>query len=444
MLTGWKEVGTAWGMAGRWLRAGCLALAALAAWAAPGRVCTAQVRGTIGPATAGYLERALGEAARQNAQCLVIQLDTPGGLLDSTREIIQTFLRSAVPTVVYVSPPGAWAGSAGCLITMAADVAAMAPSTSIGAAHPVQIGGGDEKQDPTMKQKLENFTASYIEAIATKRHRNTEWARLSVRESASLPAEQALRMQVVDLVAEDLPDLLAQLHGRVVNGRTLATAGAALLPIEMTGRERVFQMLAHPQVMLILMLIVMYGVIGEMTSPGAVLPGVTGVIALFLLLYLASVLPLNIAGVAMVVVAVGLFLIDLFAPTHGVLTFGGIIAFFLGTLMLFDRSEPFLRLSLMWALPATAVTAAFFLFVVGAGLRAQRVPARTGRESLPGRTVTVLERTDANRGRVSLDGETWNAVSGEPIEPDHRAEVVTVSGLTLQVKPMSAMREARP
>lgn len=425
-------------MAGRLLRAGCLALAVLAAGSAgavPGRICTAQVRGTIGPATADYLERALAEAARQNAQCLVIELDTPGGLLDSTREIIQAFLRSPVPTVVYVAPPGAWAGSAGCLITMAADVAAMAPSTSIGAAHPVEAGGTGGQEDPVMKQKLENFTASYIEAIAAKRHRNTEWARLSVKESASLPAEQALSMHVIDLLANDLPDLLTQLNGRVVNGRKLDTAGAALVPIGMTARERAFQLLAHPQVMLILMLIVMYGLIGELTSPGAVLPGVAGVIALFLMLYLASVLPLSIAGLAMVAVAAGLFLVDLFAPTHGVLTIGGAIAFFLGTLMLFDRSEPFLRLSLLWLLPATVVTAAFFLFVVGAGVRAQRVPARTGRESLPGRDVRALERIDAKRGRVDLDGETWNAVSVEPIEPGQNAEVVAVSGLTLQVKP---------
>ena len=429
MLTGWK---TGWRAAGWLLLASCLGLGAAAREA---RVCTARVQGTIGPATAAYPGRALAEAARRNAQCLVIELDTPGGLLDSTREIIQTFLRSAVPTVVFVSPPGAWAGSAGCLITMAADVAAMAPSTSIGAAHPVEIGGGDGKEDTTMKQKVENFTASYIEAIAAKRHRNTEWAKKSVKESAALPAEQALKMKVVDLIASDLPDLLKQLDGRVVNGRRLATAGATLVPLEMTARERAFQLLAHPQVMLILMLVVMYGVIGEMTNPGAVLPGVSGVIALFLLLYLASVLPLSVAGLSMMAVAVGLFLIDVFAPTHGVLTFGGIIAFFLGTLMLFDRSDPYLRLSVLWALPATVVTALFFMFVVGAGLRAQRKPARTGSESLPGRAVSVLERIDAGRGRVSLDGEYWNAVSSDPIEPGQGAEVVSVSGLTLRVRP---------
>jgi len=427
--------------------AGCLALAALAAWSAgpvPGRVCTAKVQGTIGPATAGYLGRALEEAAGRNAQCLVIELDTPGGLLDSTREIIQTFLRSAVPTVVYVAPPGAWAGSAGCLITMAADVAAMAPSTSIGAAHPVELGGTGGQEDATMKQKLENFTASYIEAIAAKRHRNTEWARQSVKESASLPAEQALRMHVVDLLANDLPDLLSQLHGRVVNGRKLDTAGAELIPIAMTARERAFQILAHPQVMLILMLIVMYGLIGELTSPGAVLPGVAGVIALFLLLYLASVLPLNIAGLALVALAVALFLADGFAPSHGVLTAGGTLAFFLGTFMLFDRGEPFLRLSLLWLVPATAVTAGFFVVVAGAGLRAQRAPARTGAEALPGRTVPALAPIDARRGKVLLDGECWNAVSSEPIAAGASAEIVALEGLTLKVKPPSGPDQEGP
>jgi len=318
-------------------------LCLLAAWGGPGpgaRVCVARLQGTIGPASASYLARAIGEAAGQNAQCLIIELDTPGGLLDSTKEIIQSFLRSPVPTVVYVAPQGAWAGSAGCFITLAADVAVMAPSTSIGAAHPVGLGAGGEKQDETMKQKLENFTSSYIEAIAARRHRNFEWARSSVRDSAAITADKALELNVVDLLAEDRADLLRKLDGREVGGRKLSTAGATVVDLPMTSREQAFQMIAHPQVMLILMLVVMYGIIGEMTSPGAILPGVAGVIALLLLLYLASVLPMNVTGLALIGVAIGLFIIDAFAPTHGVLTAGGVIAFFLGTLMLFDRSEP--------------------------------------------------------------------------------------------------------
>lgn len=405
------------------------------------QVCAARVKGPIGPATASYLARALREAAAQKAQCLVIELDTPGGLLDSTKEIIQSFLGSPVPTVVYVAPQGAWAGSAGCFITLAADVAAMAPTTSIGAAHPVGIGTGTEKQDEVMKQKLENFTASYLEAIAAKRHRNVAWAGSSVRQSASITAGEALALNVIDLVAQDMPDLMRQLDGRKVDGRTLRTAGAVLVPIPMTASERVFQAIAHPQVMLILMLIVMYGVIGELTSPGAILPGVAGMISLVLLLYLASVLPMNIAGLALVGVAVALFVIDLFAPTHGILTAGGIISFFLGTFMLFDRSEPFLRLSIAWILPATVVTALFFVFVVGAGIRAQRAPAKTGKDAMIGQPVTVVERIDGAGGRVFLEGEYWSAVGDEPLEPGQTAEVVALDGLKLRVKPRTPSKE---
>jgi len=209
----------------------------------------------------------------------------------------------------------------------------------------------------------------------------------------------------------------------------------------MTASERVFQAIAHPQVMLILMLIVMYGVIGELTSPGAILPGVAGMIALVLLLYLASVLPMNVAGLALVGVAIGLFVVDLFAPTHGILTAGGVISFFLGTFMLFDRGEPFLRLSIAWILPATVVTALFFVFVVGAGIRAQRAPARTGRDAMIGQPATVVERVDDAGGRVFLEGEYWSAVSDEPLEPGRAAEVVSLDGLRLRVKSRTPSKE---
>jgi len=397
-------------------------------------VCVIRVQGTIGPATASYIARALGEASGQRAECLVIELDTPGGLLDSTKEIIQSFLRSPVPTVVFVSPQGAWAGSAGCFITMAADVAVMAPTTSIGAAHPVGIGGG-EKIDETMKQKLENFASSYIEAVAAKHRRNVEWAKASVRDSAAISAEKAVELNVVDFLAKDRTELLQKLDGREAGGKTLRTAKAETVEIPMTVREKVFQVVAHPQMMLVLMLLVMYGIIGELTNPGAILPGVVGAIALVLLLYLASVLPMNIAGLALIGVAIALFVIDVFAPTHGILTAGGIVAFFLGAFMLFDRSEPFLRLSLAWIVPATVLTALFFIFVVGKGLRAQSLPVRAGAESLRGQTVKALTRIDANGGKVFLEGEYWNAVSETPVEAGQPVEVVAVEGLTLKVKP---------
>src|SRR5437762_11811837 len=253
------------------------------------KVALIKINGAIGPATASYISRSIEEARTQNAQCLIIQLNTPGGLLDSTQTIVQDFLASSVPVVVYVYPTGGSATSAGCFITIAASVAAMAPATTIGAAHPVTLGGnptsGEEKPDDTMKQKLENFSVSYIETIAARRHHNVERAKSAVKESDSISACKALELKVIDLIAVDLTELLKQLNGRVVDGKTLKTAGAEVAEIKMSASERVFQRLWRPEVMFILMLIAMYGIIGEMTTPGAILPGVVGAIALVLALY---------------------------------------------------------------------------------------------------------------------------------------------------------------
>src|SRR5580704_15023364 len=252
-------------------------LGAFAAMASGARVCLSKVDGAIGPATASYISRSVDEAQSKGVQCLIIQLNTPGGLLDSTRVIVQKLLGSPIPVVVYVEPTGATAASAGCFITLAANVAAMAPATTIGAAHPVSIGGlggGEEKTDDTMKQKLENFSVSYIEAIAGKRQRNVEWAKSAVKESASISADKALQLKVVDLIAPDISDLLQKLNGRVVDGKTLKTAGAEVSEIKMSASEHVFQKLWRPEVMFVLMLIAIYGIIGEMTTPGAILPGV--------------------------------------------------------------------------------------------------------------------------------------------------------------------------
>lgn len=396
-----------------------------------------KIQGAIGPTTASYIERATQEAASQGESCLIIQLDTPGGLLDSTKQIVQSLYASPVPTVVYVGPAGATATSAGCFVTLAADVAAMAPGTSIGAAHPVEMGGagGEQKPDEVMQKKIENYAATYIESIAAHRQRNVEWAGSSVRESAAITAEKAMDLKVIEILARDLPDLLKQLDGRQINGRTLHTAGAEVREIPMLAREKLFQRLWHPEVMFILMLVAIYGIIGELGNPGSVFPGVVGGIALVLALYMGAVLPVNIAGVALMVLAVGLFVIDIFAPTHGVLTAGGIIAFFLGSLMLFDRTEPFLHLSLGLIIPATLVTAAFFVFVFGAGLRAQRLPVKAGRETMIGKTAAALTAIDAQSGKVFVEGEYWNAVSETAMAEGEQVEIAEIRGLTLIVKP---------
>lgn len=402
-----------------------------------GTVGLLKVNRAIGPATASYIARGIQVAAARGDACLVVQLDTPGGLLDSTKDIVQSFYGSPVPIIVYVAPSGANATSAGCFITLAADVAAMAPNTSIGAAHPVAMGGGgsQEKPDEVMKEKLENYASSYIEAIAEKRGRNVEWARASVTKSESVTAEKALNLKVIDLIAKDMPDLLAKLDGREINGKKLQTAGAAVVDIRMMARERFFQVLWRPEVMLILMLAAIYGIIGELSNPGAILPGVVGGIALILALYMGAILPINVAGLALIGLAVVLFIADIFAATHGVLTFGGIVSFFLGALMLFNRSEPAFRLSLAWIIPATLVTAAFFVFVVGAGIRAQFLPVQAGRETLVGKKVASVGGIGTAGGKVFVEGEYWNAVSEVPIEAGRPVEIVAVHGLTLQVRP---------
>lgn len=394
------------------------------------------ISGPIGPAAAEYVSRSIKVAAADNAQCLVVRLDTPGGLLDSMKDIVQAFYASPVPVVVFVAPEGASAGSAGCFITLAADVAAMAPHSNIGAAHPVELGGLMPSQaDDVMAKKLESYGTSYMEAVANKHNRNADWAKSAVRESASITSEKALELKVIDIIARDLPDLMTQLDGRQVNGRRLATAHALVATIPLLSREKLFQMLWRPEVMFVLMLIAVYGIIGELSSPGAVLPGVAGAIALILLLYMASIVPINIAGVALIILSVALFVIDVFAPTHGVLTFGAIVSFFLGSLLVFDRAGSGFQLSLASIFPATLITAAFFLFVVGAGLRAQIAPVKAGPETMIGKVVAAQGDINRETGRVFIEGESWTARSEEPIAGGQPAEIVGFEGLVLKVKP---------
>jgi membrane-bound serine protease (ClpP class) len=313
----------------------------------------------------------------------------------------------------------------------------MSPNTSIGAAHPVEMGGGasDDSTNDIMRQKLENYGSAFIETIADKRHRNVEGAKSAVVESKMITAEKALQLKVIDLIATNVPDLLQKISGRSVNGKILKTAGASVVEIPMSAGEKIFQLVWQPEVMMLLMLIAIYGIIAEMSHPGAIFPGVAGALALILLLYMSATLPLNIAGVALILLAVVLFVIDIFAPTHGVLTGGGIIAFFLGALMLFNQAPKAYQLPMTWIVSTTLVTAAFFAFFVSKGIRAQFSPKRAGAESMIGKIVSALSRIDPAGGKVFIEGEHWNAVSETPVEAGQPVEITGIEGLTLKVKP---------
>ena len=394
-----------------------------------------KIDGAIGPATASYISRAIDVSAAQNDECLVIELNTPGGLANSMNDIVQVFYAERVPTVVYVAPEGAMAGSAGVYITLAANIAAMAPHTTIGAAHPVEMGNEEETTNSIMMQKVGNVYTKVMQTIAEKRHRNVEWAKSSVTASKALTSEEALQLKVIDLIATNVPDLLQKLSGRSVNGKILKTIGASVIEIPMTPSEHLFQLFWLPEVMMILMLIAIYGIIAEMSHPGAIFPGVAGALALILMLYMSATLPVNVAGIALILLAVALFIIDIFAPTHGVLTGGGIAAFFLGALMLFNHAPVGYHLPMSWIVSATVLTAAFFIFVVSKGIRAQFRPIQSGKETMLGQRVKALSRIDAQGGKVFIEGENWNAVSETPVEAGQPVEVTGIEGLTLKVKP---------
>jgi len=413
-----------------------LSLLPVPAQEVPPPVYLIKVDGVIGPAAAHYISRAIGEADRGGATALIIQLDTPGGLMKSTDDITRAMLASPVPTVVYVSPSGARAGSAGVWITYAANIAAMAPATHIGAASPVGLGG--QTPDETLKRKITEDAVANLRALANKRGRNAEWAEKAVREAASITEQEALRLRVIDLIAQDLRDLLRKIDGRTVetaSGKVvLQTANARIVEISPDVREKFLDLLSDPNVGFVLMTIAIYGIIFELSNPGAIFPGVIGGIALILALASFAILKVNVAGLLLIGFALLLFLLDLFLPSHGILTAGGVASFIFGAILLTERQAPYLQISLQLIIAVALLTAAFFLFAVGAGLRAQRRVIRTGREGLIG--TTGVARTEINpEGTVFLQGELWSAMAdGEPIPNGARVQVVGVEGLRLKVR----------
>lgn len=393
-----------------------------------------QVSGVIGPVTLKQIQDGIETAEADSAECLIVLLDTPGGLLESTQLVIKEILASDVPVVIYIAPSGAGAGSAGVFITMSAHVTAMAPGTNIGAAHPVGIGGGIP--DSTMNQKIENFTASYIRSIAAKRGRNADWAERAVRESVAVTEQEAVELNVVDFIAPDLDSLLIRMDGmtvEVLHGmRTLRTRDAEIRQIEMNWRDELLKTISNPNVAYLLMMLGFYGLFFELSNPGSIFPGVAGVICIIVGLFALQTLPINYAGLTLMILGVGLFVAEIYVASHGVLTVGGIIATTLGSLMLIDSPYPFLRISLKVIIPVVLTTAAFFAFAVGFGLKAQKRRPTTGAQGLIGETGKTITAVGP-KGQALIHGEYWSVQSAEPIEKGESVQVVDMDGLTLHV-----------
>ena len=397
-----------------------------------GDVYIVKVSGTINPGLAEYLIRSMETASTEGAGCFVIQLDTPGGLALSMRSIIMAMLSSKIPIVVYVSPSGARAASAGVMITMAADIAAMAPGTNIGAAHPVNLG--QKKMDKTMAEKVVNDMVAYIKTIAEKTGRNTEWAEKAVRESVSVTEKEALELNVIDLIAEDLDDLLEKIDGRELKGKgTIHTKGVKRVFLAESLRDKILKTLSDPNIAYILMMIGLAGLYFELSHPGAIFPGAIGAMSLILAFFAFQTLPVNYAGILLIALALVLFILEMKVTSYGLLSIGGIICFFLGSLMLFEGAGPAMRLSLRVLIPTVVMVSGFFVAVAGLVFRSQISKPKTGQRGLVGDTGIAKSRLEP-QGKVFVHGELWNAVARGNIEVGAKVRVVGVDRLLLTVE----------
>lgn len=409
------------------------------------------VESAIHPVSMRLIVAAVERAEEQNAEALIIELDTPGGLMESTRGITKAILNSRVPVIVWVGPEGARAGSAGVFITMASHIAAMAPSTNIGAATPVGMGNapaspadsseGSQSDAEAMRKKVTNDAIAQVRAMAERHGRNADWAEEAVREAASVTSNEALELNVIDLIADDIQDLLKKVDGmtvETVDGEvTLATAGSVVTRYEMTWREKFLARLANPNLAYILLLIGFYGLIFELYNPGAVIPGVLGVIALILAFFAMQTLPLNWAGLLLLVVGIIMLLLEIKVASYGFLTLGGAVSLVLGSIMLFDSPIPALRVSWSVIIPTVGVTVLFFVFALSYGLRAQKNKVTTGEEGLVGEEGVAFEEMNPV-GRVKIGAEYWRAeAENPPVEKGDRVVVTGGDRLNLKVKRLS-------
>jgi len=426
------------------LIAAILLLLLLPAAASAGSIIILDVKDTITPPVASYIGENIDKAVKEGAQAIVIRLDTPGGLDSSMRDIIQKEMNANIPVIVYVAPKGARAASAGALICLASDIAAMAPGTNLGAAHPVGIGGGgggDEKEGKTMMEKVTNDAVAYARSIARERGRNEKWAEDAVRKSISTPASEALEKHVIDLIADSLDDLLVKLDGRQIKKNTtvfkLHTKAANITYRPMDFRSRLLSTIANPNVAYILMLIGLAGIYFELSSPGTILPGIVGGIALILAFFAFQTLTVNYAGVALIILATILFIAEIKVPSYGLLTVGGVVSMVLGSLLLFRTPGLYAQISLGVILPVTLFFAAFFILCVYLVIKVHRVAPTTGVPALIGEKARVYTWNEDGTGKVFAHGEYWNAKGPSSIKQGDLVDVENVVGMELIVKPRS-------
>lgn len=393
-----------------------------------------EVDGTINPALADYIVKGIETAEKRNAAAVIIRMDTPGGMVTTTKTIIKEMINAKLPVAVYVAPSGSSASSAGALITVCADVAAMAPGTNIGAAHPV--GGGGQEIDSAMSEKIINDLTAYIRGIVTRKVRNADWAEKAIRESVSITSKEALNLKVIDLVAESIPDLLNQMDGMKVSKEnreyTLKTAGASVERVVPGLRFKILDAVANPNVAYILMMIGGVGIMMELYNPGLIFPGVAGGICLLLSFFALQVLPVNYVGILLILLSVVLFILELKVQSFGMLSVGAIISLTLGSVMLFETGELAMRVSWAVIIPTVAAVSSFFIFALGLVVKAWMGKPRTGKQGLLGEHGVAL--TDIDRdGKISLHGEYWNAHSDAFIPKGARVRVLRVDDLSVLV-----------
>jgi membrane-bound serine protease (ClpP class) len=445
---------------------GVAALATGSGAAEAATIAVLDIEGPIGPATADYVERNFAKAIGEAADVIVLRMDTPGGLADSMRIIIQEILAAPVPVVGYVAPSGARAASAGTYILYACQIAAMAPGTNLGAATPIQIGGGfapridpafaqdqepegqktepdtdqsaPSKPKPGLEDKMVNDAVAYIRSLAQLRGRNADWAEQAVREAASLSASEALDKNVIDLIARNLDDLLGKIDGRTVEvaggERTIETADASVVTFEPDWRTELLGLITNPNVAYILMLIGIYGIILEFYNPGMFLPGVAGAISLLLALFAFQVLPVNYAGLALIGLGIGLMVAEMVVPSFGALGIGGVVAFVVGSIMLMDTEAPGFGISWQVVGGIALAAASSLLLLIAMMARSHRRPVSTGLEEMVGSVGNVLDWS-AGHGRVRLHGETWSARGPKSLKAGRQVKVKAIHGLTVEVEP---------